>query len=264
MAEITDTYTVPTRGLGLPDYSAPKPTGTVAVGSIHTLTDVGENAVRLGSIDAYDRRGSVVYLDDFEGPVIKWNIGLFSAAEYAILDSTSVKSGVQALKIHTSNLVNASVLLDRASPILASQSLGIEISLSRLYQDIFFQLYFIWYDGALVHTAEVRINPETGLLTVRIAGGWYEVGAVKFMDPPDLHLFDTVKLVVDFETGFYRRLMFNNTEYDISTIAYPQAASVAVPYLYTVFGTTNLAATGADIWVDDFILTQNEPANTRS
>ncbi|GAI49683.1 unnamed protein product, partial [marine sediment metagenome] len=67
---------------GQPDY------GSSAVKEVAgTLADMGELAARLSSIVEYDRRGDVVYLDDFEEPVLKWS-PLAAGAGYIRLDNT--------------------------------------------------------------------------------------------------------------------------------------------------------------------------------
>ena len=38
-----------------------------------SISDMGEVAARLGSIDIYDKRGDVVFFDNFEGAFLRWN-----------------------------------------------------------------------------------------------------------------------------------------------------------------------------------------------
>ena len=66
MFTVAKEWTIPTRGVGLPDYSTQAPIGGVPQGSIYTSQDSGELATRLGAYNSIDRRGSVILHDNFD------------------------------------------------------------------------------------------------------------------------------------------------------------------------------------------------------
>jgi len=53
---------------GQPDYGM-----YTLANTIYRLTDMGELAARLGSINTYDRRGDVIFLDSFESGLTAWS-----------------------------------------------------------------------------------------------------------------------------------------------------------------------------------------------
>ncbi|GAH47647.1 unnamed protein product, partial [marine sediment metagenome] len=67
---------------------------------------MGEIAARLGSIVTYDKRGDVVDFDNFEFPVLRWDINVVGSESYARLDSAQCRSGAQCMKMFTDNGVD--------------------------------------------------------------------------------------------------------------------------------------------------------------
>jgi len=239
---------------GQPDFGmyAPKTVGA-------SLADLGDLAVRLGSIVEYDRRGDIVCLDDFEATILKWSADPWVGTEYARLDSTSVKSGSQAVRLHTPDTAFASITISKGVPILGSKRLGFEVSFSRLSTnlDLFLEIYY--YTGTRRLFAAVQLDNSTRKLYVYNAGGAYEEVADTGLLFDRSFLFFTFKLVVDFDTLKYVRLLFNINEYDISSISLYTRSSIGAPYVITHITLSNKDADGGDVWLDNFILTQAEP-----
>jgi len=267
-------FDVASRGVGLPDYSAAKPTGAVPVGPTYTLTDVGENAARLGSIDTYDRRGSIVFLDDFEGPVLRWRSDYGPVGSYARLDSDSARSGVQAVKLHSvdeAGPISGHAGIQRRESANRSRQLGLEFSFNTLSIDcdliVYMNLTEATSGGLRKETfAKLKIDPNARKIYVTSD----DITYIEVADTGILSLrpfeFNTVKLVVDFENEAFMRLLFNHDEHDISHIACPATLAGAwVPatrYVEIQIDMINRGITGGECWCDDVILTQNEPANT--
>jgi len=264
MAEITDTYTVPTRGIGLPDYSAPKPTGTVAVGPVHTLTDVGENAVRLGSIVTFDRRGNVLWLDDFEDCNIdKWVTGAGSESE---ITPEAARSGSFSAKLTAPASEAGRGYIEKFFPQPRYSKIGFEISFT-LTEDVrFFYMQIFWWTGTQAYEAEARYFVDTEELYIRKEDHPVTDVAQWVLIAENLNLrlyrnpFHTMKLVMDPVTIKYERLILSNMEYDISNYQVPVEIEDGYPELN--FQTGIQTVVGTSIYLDDAIMTQNEPANT--
>jgi len=69
----------------------------------------------------------------------------------------------------------------------------------------------------------------------------------------------TMKLVVDLNTDRYVRFILNETEYDLSAYSANTFANPDQPHLGVKAILYSTAGFNADCWVDDIILTQNEP-----
>ncbi|MBA7580770.1 hypothetical protein ES708_22664 [subsurface metagenome] len=224
-----------------------------------SISDMGEVAARLGSIDIYDKRGDVVHFDNFEEPVIAWNTHLTDADCYVRHDSTNPKSGSQSIRLHTSNVNEAKARIQRHFPVLASKRLGCEISFSKLSDNCVFHFSVDYFDSVDFHYAEIKFNSTTEKIYVQIQGElWQEVADIRVPFAVDYH-FQTVKLVADFGTDFYQRLLYGLNQYDISDIPLGVYADNHHLYIQIMFWIVNKAASGGDIWLDDFIFTQAEP-----
>ncbi|MBA7581835.1 hypothetical protein ES708_23746 [subsurface metagenome] len=223
-----------------------------------TLADMGELAVRLSSIVEYDRRGDVIYLDDFEEPVLKWS-PLATGAGYVRLDNTRAKSGCQAVKLYTDIGGYADARITRFFSVFGVLRAGIEISFSTLSTGCNLSFLISYWDGTVGYQATVTflgadkklyITSPTGLDLVEVA----TIGRLR-----DETLFYPMKLVADFIEHKYVRLLFGGNEYDISTLPIPTFGHTGGAYLLVNLTLTDVVAGGHNVWVDNFILTMSEP-----
>lgn len=239
---------------GQPDYAAQAPKEVAA-----SVSDMGEIAARLGSIVTYDKRGDVVDLDDFEEPVLRWQTASGGTGSYVILDSFSVKSASQAVKLHSASEAYGTAGIGKDYSILASEVLGFEFSFSNLSDNIFLSTLFEVYDGTNLKIAGIRYDPNLDKLYIYDSTGGYVLFISDLPLVSSNFIFHTLKIVVDFSTGYYKRLLLDNVEYDISDIAIYPHGNTSAPMVYSYMGIANMAAIGGDVWIDDVILTQEEP-----
>lgn len=256
---VTKTFTVEKRGESLPDYAAPKTVGQVSVGPIHTSTDIGELAARLGSPITYDRRGNVVWYDNFEEPVTGWHISAFVDA-YGRLDSTHFRSGCQSMKLHTEDAAGAMVSMELRAQILGSKRLGLEFSFSRSGHNCDLRADYYVYDGTTAFAVRFKLAAEDEKIYVwdGDTGTWIEVADTKGLVAWGYNIY-TIKLVFDLDTSMYERLLFRNAEWNISNQPIYSYESDAPPEFRVRIWNQNYSDDGGDIWIDDVILTQNEP-----
>jgi len=239
---------------GAPDYGIYAPKSVTAV-----MSDMGELAARLGSIVIFDRRGDVVCLDDFESPDIQW-LDTDDGVQTVRLDSTSFKSGSQACKLHNKAAAGLGVGIARSFKRLGSDRIGIEISFSNPPDTSYLDIHITHYNGVGRYLAYVQLNFSTKVVQVRISPDAWQVLDSSFKVFEENFCFTPVKLVCDFEAGKYVKLLIGNVEHDLSAYAINYAAGVATPRELVYYDLGNDAtATAADIYLDDFILTQNEP-----
>lgn len=240
---------------GQPDFGiyAPK---EVTVG----LSDLGELAVRLGSIVIYDRRGDVVDFDTFEESLLRWSISIGLTGEYCRLDSTNAKSGSQTIKLHTIASSLSLVSMSRGISLRGSTRIGIEISFSALSGVCELIGGAAYYDGDDVHYARWKLVPSLEKLYI------YDDTARDYVEIADVgavmsaaFIFYTIKIVFDISTKKYVRLLFADTEYDISSYTLYAADDDTAPRVVSHFFLVGSAADAGNVWFDDYIITQNEP-----
>jgi len=239
---------------GQPDF------GPYAVKQVTaSLADMGELAVRLGSIDSYDRRGNVVYLDDFESPILRWDAAGFPAGYSIYLDSTNVKAGAQSVYLIPAAGIDSSALISKYFTTLGSLRTGLELSFCYLPDKAFLGFYLTNYSLAGMHYAFAVIDSVKEELSIYLGDStWQKIADVNPVHPYR-HKFIPVKLVADFATGKYVRLLYGNTEYDISSYAIPFTAGEQVPKINAQIIVSNQTAAQQDVWIDDVIITEEEP-----
>lgn len=238
---------------GYPDFGVVEEQGKVLM-----PLEAADLTTRLGGITGYDKRGLVSLIDDFEAPVLKWRVTVEDANSYARLDSTHVRNGSQAVLLHHHSDDGDTADIRRGIGILRDTSLGIEVSFRYSSTGSMFSFGFIYYSGVAIYTAGVRINFNTA--TVRVlnsAGGSDEAIDYTAIMRNDFD-FHTCKLVVDFATGKYIRVMFNKDEVNISTkdIYTGLADAQQIIFLYAYL--EEIALAEGDIWLENFIVTHNE------
>lgn len=220
---------------------------------------MGELAARLGSITIFERRGEVLFMDTFEDSTLKWEKGGVGK-ETIVRSNVTAKSGNYSLKLLTEAGYGASASIKRYRPLPATKRFGYEYSFAlgsgiwHVYNVV------VIYTADKAYVATLRYDPESNDLVIDAGGG---VGDVIIDSDLDLKesdfIFHTWKIVFDFETGKYVRVFCNSKEYAVS--AYELVTSTAGPftpqmYVYTEVFTLDESVY---IYVDDIILTQNEP-----
>jgi len=225
------------------------------------VSDIGELAARMGSVVVFDRRGIVMHFDNFEDPLLKWVGAPVALTEYAKLDSTCARSGSQAVILSNADPDTPTLLTRKVFP-LASLSIGAEISLYFANDESNFRMDVIYFDGVNDHTAIVLINPVTKKLLIYddTLGANVEIADTGELLTAGLYAFHTVKVVADFATDKYKRIMFNANEYDISAYSLDICVNpVAKGVITQINNTTRTPAVQGIFHVDDWILTQDEP-----
>jgi len=239
---------------GQPDYGLYTET-PVASG----ISDPGEAAARLGGINVYDRRGWVVWMDDFESPVLKWHTARSVGGTIPTLHTTRAWMGIQSVRLFTAAVAGEWTGILKYFPLLRLGRLGIEffvylVTTTPGYLELSLEIY----DGANRSTAELRLESFTRTATIVTPAGNIVV-ATNCFNPSPLRSFIPVKLVVDMDTDLYTRLLIGPEEIDLS--AHSLVAGAATTNRLLNLGITLRGDVVDSMYaaVDNFILTQTEP-----
>lgn len=221
----------------------------------------GELAARLGSIKHYEKRGEVVFMDDFEGSTFKWIEGGTGTGNSVARSNDIARSGDFSIKMIAGDAVdNYSDI--RIQLMLPTQSrLGFEFSFLMKTDIKYIEARLFLYTGTVRQTAYVRYDPQNNKLQYQDnALAWQDIATDVDVYEGSNVLFNTMKLVIDYDAIEYLRLFFNNTEYDLSDIAmYSTGSSIQYHLMWGIKVYNNKNGSNPYIYVDDFILTQNEP-----
>lgn len=264
MATIVKTFTVASRGIGLPDYSQPKPVGQVPVGPIHTLSDMGELAARLGSPITHDRRGDVIWIENFEGQFDSGRWQKSGTGDYTIEQSAiTSRNGTFSCRLLTDTDEDDYCRLLRYSPYPVLGHIGLELSFTLPLNFKYIQIEMHLYDETNIIAARIRYHLQDKKIEfVNSDNAWADLATeVNLLSHNTLSLWHTMKLVADFDNRQYTRFILDSTEYDMSDFGINAASNTTYAHLLTYIYAYNYSAT-APVYIDDVICTQNEPKKT--
>lgn len=227
-------------------------------GPVWSVTDLGELAIRLGSVVSFDRRGDVVWIDDFEHGIGKWVANVWGVGGAVELSDAYARSGnwSMAMVAGSDGLRKASVYRMMPRPVVGGLgfcfSFGMDARLDEL------RVLFDLYDGAHRHEPFVVYDYVELALKVRGSDGELQTIAEGLDIYESYYPFWSQKLVVDFEKLEYVRWVFQDVEYDLRGISYLYNVDTGNPYLRPGIQVIGQEGFNAVVYVDDVVLTENE------
>jgi len=227
--------------------------------TVFTLDDMAELAARLGSIDYYDRRGNVFFLDGFEHTLNKWyNCGL-GVGNAAALDNTYAKDGEYSCKITAGQGNDNYGCIGHQGGGIVPSKIGFELAFT--VNEAIKQYQFKWAisDGTHSHFAGIAYYPPTDLLKYYNEGGVYTTFATDLELKADPRSFHTIKFVADLTTDYYDYCLLDHVNYDLSALQNQNVEIALAPAHSMSIISTNSGDLNQSFYVDNTILTQNEP-----
>ena len=239
---------------GGPDYGVGAPKATV-----YRLQDMAELAVRLGSIVSFDRRGDVVWLDDFEDNIAKWDVSVIGGGSSAALSTDRPHSGNKSAKLTCATGTSPEVQLVKMFPYPILSGVGFEVAVCGYTSFDYLLADIVLANGTTITTARARYNPVAQTLQYLGADGNYHTIDTGVALVTGYNLYNRIKLVSDLAAGKLNRLLYNERSYDLSAYTAYTGASSAGPYLTVVIKVVGHTGDTDVVYVDDVIVTQNEP-----
>ena len=238
----------------LPDY-----TTKYKMTKVFANIDSAELAARLGSIDKFDRRGSVMALSDFETTLAQWTPRGSGVGNNVYINASEARTGIASCKMITGAAAGENADIYRYLPYYDKSKLGYELSftLDDNVRELDFIMYL--YDGTNRHDCIVKYYPQVNDL--RATTG--DAGILTVDSDLDLlaknKFFHTFKATANFETGMFGEIIVDNHHYDMSTHTLPVGLGGPGPCLYYFFSVITNVNLNVSIFVDDFIATSDEP-----
>ena len=226
---------------------------------IFSQVDVAELAARLGACSTLDRRGNLVWYDDFEAAAaVKWLITADGAGTGALSTDRSWM-GNQSMKTVTDVAVGNDVTLFKSFRLPTERTLASELMFCITGGKPRIQINLIGYTGTNAFQGAVKYDHNVQkLYYYSSTPAWVELtrtDSVATIREP----WFLMKLVVDWDTIKYKRFLFGGTTYDLSDIdMYSFEDTSDTCLLISIINQAETAA-AATVYFDNFILTQNEP-----
>jgi type II secretory pathway pseudopilin PulG len=226
---------------------------------VHGLSDMAELAVRLGSPDAHNREGNVLMIEDFENGLGAWNEATSGPGAEIKISTEAWRTRGYSCKLISGSSSGRQAFIFRRVPYPVLGRYGLELTFFPGSNIWLFGMRLSRHDGETEHQFFVLYNNDDHELLTQGSGG----SSTAFASDVDLevgyHGNHTMKMVVDFDTDMFVRFILNETEYDISDREPFLWGSTDKPHLDVVVIVYSNEGYNADCYVDDIILTQNEP-----
>lgn len=223
-----------------------------------SMIDFSELAVRLGSIVTFDRRGNVVFLDDFEGGTLFWTASGGPGGGSAALSTTWGKSGSKscALTAGAGALGQSRIYREFYVPVVGK--IGIECSFTVDAATDYVLMIMRHYDGSGYKSGGLRYDrANTKIEYKNSANNWVDLITSYELNTTTAQ-FNTWKLVLDLTNSEYERALINDKEEDMEGIALYDTGTGGTEHLYVNIRHDSAHADTKVVYIDNVILTQNE------
>lgn len=239
---------------GRPDWGL-----TSATAFTYPMTDLGELAVRLGSIDFFERRGDALCLDGFEEGVGQWNRAGYGTGAKVELSSYFPKSGAFCARLTAGSdgMREATIWRHMALPALLRLGFEFSFSLDTLTERLQARLFL--YNGTESQNYQLRYHHVDEKLQVWDSDStWKDVIATVAL-APYLGLYHVIKVVIDPTVPCYERVLLDSDLIDLSGYHPVTAPGAAAPRLQVE--AEHFSTPGNNAWsnIDNVIVTQDEP-----
>lgn len=227
------------------------------VGQVSSVADLGELAVRLGSINSFDRRGDVYWMDSFEDGVAGWIATSAPGGGTAAQSTTYARHKGNSIKVTTPAAVGGVLGIQHWEALAFAGKTGWEIALMSEGELQYFELLVDILDGSRNWRAYVRLDVVGQKWEYEDSGGSWQTIATGVVFTEAETLFNLTKLVIDVTEHEFVRLLFNADEWLLAGIAMRDMG--ATSGVYTRFQPRVTADEALDYYFDTAIITLNEP-----
>lgn len=239
---------------GTPDFGRAD-----AAAVTHQVADLAEQAARVASIVTFHRGGEVVWLDDFEGSVLKWAPQIGGTGASVALSTVDARNGIQSVLLTAGSTASNQATIFRNFPFPSAALIGAEYSFIIDSLPDTLRLGLAFFDGTNLLLFRLFLDFTNDRIEVLNSSGSEESVSSPLSLDADTFNFHTVKLIVNRSTGAYVRMFLDNRQVDLSAISGQSSSDSTNPTLQVDVRNIGDLSANDTIYVDDFILTQNEP-----
>lgn len=239
---------------GAPDYSNVR-----AYGPVHRLDDMAELAARLGSPNTHDRRGRVVMLETFEHGLGGWDATGYGTGSSIVPTPDVFRSGPFGLKMVAGSDGASAAKIVRRVPYPELSKFGVEISFMIEAHTYYIDVVLSRMDGTDEHQFYVRYDNTALEIQVKDTDGNFETVWEDIDLGSTRPVFQTVKVVADFETDYFVRVQVNDEQVSLPTYPAYIFANPDNSHARVDVKLWGEAAYNGFSYFDDIILTQAEP-----
>jgi hypothetical protein len=227
--------------------------------TVHSFNDMAELAVRLGSPVTFNREGNVLFMETWDHGITPWVNTVSGAGAEVIASNGWSKIGPYSCKLVCGSDTGKLAQVNRYWPYPVLGKYGVEVSVGFNVHLSVFKVKLYLYDGTDLYQYEVWYDQDNSLVKIRTSSGYQNVITDLALAVQGQNTFHIVKLVVDLSIGYYSRVIINETETNLEAYDVASSASATSPQLMAWFEAIGTAGQTGYAYVDDIIITQNEP-----
>jgi len=225
----------------------------------HGLSDMAELAARLGSGNLFNREGYVIFLESFEYGLGGWEWSKGGTYGDVFLSAEARRTGAYSCKLSAGTEAGSASLISRKLPYAVLGKFGMELS-CKLHEDVAdLKFRLVWHDGTYDNIFDINYTPAVDELWLTDGASGHVTIAEDLNLHPQYAPFQTFKLVADFAANEYLRIIVNEKEYDISGYTPALVETDDAKCLRVNVTLYSVKDRMGYVYVDDLIVTQNEP-----
>lgn len=224
-----------------------------------SLFDMSELAVRLGSINRFDRSGVVIYQTGFEYGLGNWAQNSYDANSFSKLSVLYYSIVPYSMQLQTAYINDAYSGMALSLPLPYVSAMGFEFHVKFVNAIQQFTAQFLIYTGKYRYTVELRFDVAGNEITL------YDAGQQRppiFTNPiyyGGTSTFHVVKLVADLVNENYVRLVFDGVDTILSQHKIRRWGTDATPRLAVLFLNDPPVKAVDVVHLDNIIITMDEP-----
>jgi hypothetical protein len=223
--------------------------------------DMAELAARLDSPVAYDRRGDVVFLESFERGLARWETGKSGTGSKVGLSAKYAGIGALSVRLRAGSTASHMAYIWRNWQTPSNKQIGLELWYHPVSDYESLGVVLEYYDGTTEHDAAIRLAFNLNEVQYRDDGAnWVKLDDL-FSYPATGIPFYPLKVVVNFDTDHYLRLLHCDHEYPMMDYPFYTVADARAPSMTVTISHVGVAAANGEVHVDNVIATQDEPVS---
>jgi len=241
-------------GRDYPDY------GVSAMPQANSIVvDMSEMAVRLGSPNYYDRKGTQLFSECFDYGLREWLVTAGGAGSSVDVYSHYTSFGPYSLLLTCGDGVGKTGTIQRSLPYPYVSTVGFEFHVKHVVAGDRFIAYLNLYDGDYLYEIGIKLDSVNKILSyINSAGGWTNITLANYFTGGTSQ-FHIIKVRVDIENAKWLELMLDTDDYVLTDVAMHKVAMVANKRLFLYFDTTDGGEGTASNALDNILITIDEP-----
>jgi len=220
---------------------------------------LAELAAVLSPAKRFDRRGQLLFYDDFECELARWVATSNGAGGSCAISEDRARSGWQSVKAVAGSDGARYAGLTGWLPLVSFTKTGLEVSVTLSLDTDYFLMSMMLLGKDYDCSMAIKYFPGTDTVQYFSQTGAYIALSSSVALKENDRIFNTFKLVCNRETFYYDHLLINHYSFDMTDKPLWKCASTD-PY-YAQIDLYNYAKAGKNpvMYIDDVIVTHNEP-----